>query len=486
MFAALVILPHTGAAQDVTLTSRDGTLSISGEFQGYDGELYRLLTAYGLLTVDGQGVICDGPACPDLTSFVAEVRIVGEADAGERLLPPLIAGFAAGRGYEMRREGTVFMLTEAGAERVLARFSFAPVTPDAAAQALRLGAADLALAAVPEPDLGTHTLGMEALVAVVAPDNPLKSLATADLARALSGEVDNWSALGGPDMPLVVRALMPDAGFRTALEARLGQTVVAGAEHATLTDLDAAVARDPWALAVIPTSAAKRSRVLTLTDSCGLALQPTRLAVKAEDYPLTQPFFLMTPKRRLPLVAREFLEFLASPGAAAAIAAGGLIDRGVERADLTTDSVRLSNAIGAAGPEVTLADLQRLTGAMAGAERLSLTFRFEGGARTLDAASRDNLADLVRLIEVGSFTGEELVFVGFSDGSGSAAANVDLSRQRADVLLEAVAAAVPDLGDLRVSLAVEAFGEVLPIACDESPIGRQLNRRVELWLRAPR
>ena len=28
-----------------------------------------------------------------------------------------------------------------------------------------------------------------------------------------------------------------------------------------------------------------------------------------------------------------------------------------------------------------------------------------------------------------------------------------------------------------------AFGEALPIACDESEIGRQLNRRVEVWLR---
>ena len=48
-----------------------------------------------------------------------------------------------------------------------------------------------------------------------------------------------------------------------------------------------------------------------------------------------------------------------------------------------------------------VAELQRLTLAMQGAERLSLTFRFEDGARTLDAASRDNLLDLVRLVDDG-------------------------------------------------------------------------------------
>ena len=487
VFAALFLLPLPGVAQDVTLTSRDGQLEISGQFQGYDGELFRVMTEYGLLTIDGAGVICDGPACPDLTGFVAEVRVVGEADAGARLLPALIAAFAAERGYaiwaEPAAQGMRYTLRDVAEDRSIAVFSFAALNAQGAADALRQGDADLALAALTEPDLGSHAVGTQALVAMVAPGNPLAGLATADLARVLSGQVDNWRDIGGPDMPLVVHALLPEAGFRRALEARLGQAIVSGQDHGTLAELDAAVARDPWGLAVTAASAVTGARVLPLTDSCGFVLQPSRLAVKAEDYPLSQPFFLLTPKRRLPLIAREFLEFLRGPAADGAIAEGGLIDRGLERTALLTDGIRLANAIRAAGSEVPVTELQRLTAAMTGAERLSLTFRFDGGARTLDAASRDNLADLVRLIEIGTFEGQELIFAGFSDGSGAAAANLDLSRQRADLLREAVAEAVPDLGDLRVSLGTEAFGEVLPMACDESPIGRQLNRRVELWLR---
>jgi phosphate transport system substrate-binding protein len=208
--------------------------------------------------------------------------------------------------------------------------------------------------------------------------------------------------------------------------------------------------------------------------------------VKAEDYPLTQPFFVLTPKRRLPLIARDLMDWLDTPAAAPAIAAAGLVDRGVDTTDLLSDGIRMSNAIRAAGPEIAVADLQRLTGAMEGTERLSLTFRFEDGARTLDTHSRDNLADLVRLIGTGRFSDRELVFAGFSDGSGSAEANLDLARDRADLLREEIAAAIPDLAAQRVVLSVEAFGEALPIACDESPIGRRLNRRVELWVRAPR
>jgi len=35
----------------------------------------------------------------------------------------------------------------------------------------------------------------------------------------------------------------------------------------------------------------------------------------------------------------------------------------------------------------------------------------------------------------------------------------------------------------RIKLEVEAFGEAMPMACDDSAWGRQVNRRVEVWVR---
>ena len=97
-FAALLfIFAGPAVAQDVTLTSRDGALAISGRLQGFDGEFYRVDSAYGPLTVDAAGVICDGPACPDLTAPKSVIRMVGAADPGRQMLPPLIAAFARAR-----------------------------------------------------------------------------------------------------------------------------------------------------------------------------------------------------------------------------------------------------------------------------------------------------------------------------------------------------------------------------------------------------
>jgi phosphate transport system substrate-binding protein len=480
VFAALLF---TGAAtaQDVTLTSRDGSLSLTGTLQGYDGEFFRIETDYGPLTVDGQGVTCDGPACPDLTAPKAVLRFVGAEDAGKSLLPRLVAAFARSRGLTYA-EGDPMIVSDPVSGETLAEMSFAAMGPEAAREAVLSGAAQMMVASVTEPDLGSQAVALDALVPIMAPGNPLPQISTTDLARVLSGEIDNWAQVGGPDMPLVLHGLAGDADLQRALSARLGRDVAAGVTHPTLVELADAVAADPWAIAVTERAAVRKARLLPLTDSCGFPLLPTRLAVKAQDYPLTLPVFFLTPRHRMPLVAREFLEFLSSPEAQGAIAGAGYVDRRAERQPLTTDGLRLINAIKGAGSETTLEDLKQLVAAMDGADRLSLTFRFDGGTTTLDATSRNALTDLAQMLEAGLFKGQALTFAGFSDGSGAAAANMALSRNRAEAVLAALQTLVPGMPEEQLPQ-VAAFGEALPMACDETGAGRKLNRRVELWLK---
>ena len=479
VFAALLF--SQAMAQDVTLTSRDGSLSLSGTLQGYDGEFYRILTNYGPLTVDGQGVTCDGPACPDLTAPKAVIRFVGAVDAGKNLLPQLFAAFARSRGL-IYAEGDPAVISDPSTGETLAEMSFEAMASEAAREAVLTGAAQMMLASVTEPDLGSQAVALDALVPIMAPGNPVPQISTIDLARVLSGEVGNWAQVGGPDMPLVLHGLAAEADLQKALAARLGRDVLATVTHQTLADLAAAVATDPWAIAVTERAAVGKAKLLALTDSCGFPLLPTRLAVKAQDYPLTLPVFLLTPRHRLPLVAREFLEFLSSTEAQGAIARAGYIDRRAERQPMTADGLRLINAIKGAGSETTLDDLKRLVAAMDGADRLSLTFRFEGGTTTLDAASQNALTDLAQMLEAGLFKGQALIFAGFSDGSGAAGANMKLAESRAQAVLAALQALVPGMAE-EVLPMVQAFGEALPMACDETGAGRRLNRRVELWVK---
>tara|TARA_R110002096_G_scaffold24713_10_gene77765 strand:- start:484 stop:2022 length:1539 start_codon:yes stop_codon:yes gene_type:complete len=487
-FIAAFLVSQMVLAQDVTLTSRNGGLSLSGQLLAYDGEFYRVESDYGRLTVDAEGVICEGPACPELTAPLAIIRVTGAGEAAGRLLPPLFAAFARGRGltYQTVAPAPDFTaeITDPGTGprggQPLARISFTPALLGEALDGLRNERVEMVLSGAAPPGVRVRALALDPLIPVMAAENLLPKISSRALAAALRGEVDNWKALGGSDMPIVVHALTPDHPLQQAAEARLGGEFAPGPRHPDAASLAAAVARDPWALGLTGQSVQGAARAIPLTDSCGFPLPATALTVKAEDYPLTAPLFLLTPNRRMPLLLREFLEFLATDAAGQVIADAGYIDRRMGRAPLTEDGQRLLGAIRVAGTEVKLAELKRLAVAMTGGDRLSLTFRFQDGSAQLDALSRENLGDLARQIAAGRFAGETLALAGFSDGTGAADANLALSRSRAEAVRLALRDIAPDLGPEQLP-GVLAFGEALPMACDTTAAGRQINRRVELW-----
>ena len=160
----------------------------------------------------------------------------------------------------------------------------------------------------------------------------------------------------------------------------------------------------------------------------------------------------------------------------------GLVDQEIEEIPFSVQGTRLANAIAQAGPEVGLSELQRMVALMDGMRRLTLTYRFKGGSTALDAPSRSNVALLADALEAGAFDGRRLTFVGFSDGQGAAALNLRLAARRADAVRRAVLDAAETFDPERVVIEAEAFGEALPMACDDTDWGRRINRRVEVWV----
>lgn len=472
------------AAQDVTLTSRDGALSVAGNLISYDGEFFRLASEVGPLTINAASVICDGPACPDLTLPKAMIRITGDGEAGAALLPPVIAAFANARGYGLRlptsKDAPAQVLhPETGA--VLAEFIFTPRPPEAARSAMADASADVVVARFAPLDSAARILALDALVPIVAPDNPTPRLSTADLAAVLAGKHDNWADVGGPDMPIVLHGLDKGSDLTAALAARLGVSTAAVETHPDMASLAQAVAADPWALAMTGRANAGAARVMPLTDSCGFALDPSPIAVKTDDYPLTLPIYLLTPQRRLPLMTREFLDFLSLPAAQGAIASAGFVARQIETQPLAADGTRLINAIKAAKDSNTMPLLQRLAQTIEGANRASVSFRFEEGSLDLDLTSTETLADLAMHIAAGRFDTSQMVLVGFAPSMGDIDRENAQSLELAQQVLDQLRLLAPDLpADAWPS--IDAFGAALPLACDSTPAGARLNRRVELWL----
>ena len=511
IFAALFIWASLSSAfaDDVTLTSRDGSVEIVGTLLGYDGEFYRVDTVYGVLTVDGSGVICDGPGCPDLQAFVAEFNISGARTMGEVLMPALVEAFGARNGYRVNRLVTDdthfrYILTDIASDRVAARIGFRVTSTAEGFADLLANEADIVLsmrAATPseirlarEAGLGnlseprrSRIVALDGLVPIVASGNPLPGLTLDQLASVYAGQIDNWTQLGGADQPISLHLRDDLSGLTQEFQRRvmrrhklqLSENVT---RHSSNSDLADAIASDRFAIGIASLSEIGNAKPLIIRGSCDIQSRASDLSLKTEDYPLTTPLFIFTPARRLSLLAREFLSYIRSPTAQPVVERAGCVDLRLQEIPLAQQGERLGNAIRAGGAEIALDELQRLVRRMQGTSRLSLSFRFEIGGTTLDAQSRSNAEILAQHLERGVFDRHTLIFVGFSDGEGPAAGNLRLARRRAEAVRKQVLAAAPTLDRAGLDLQIDAFGEAMPVACDDTDWGRRINRRVEVWV----
>ena len=511
VLAALFLFSTISAmAQDVTLTSRDGKVELSGMLLGFDGEFYRLSTDYGELTVDGSGVSCVGPGCPNLQDFVAEIEMSGAATMGAVLMPALVNAYAQRNGYTVEREdvdGTRFVLslTRIDTGKLAAQFGFRASNTDEGFADLLADEADIVMALreirseerklARDAGMGDLTganrsrvLSLDAIVPVVAAGNPVRSIAPQTLAEVFGGEITNWKTLGGPDAPIELHLPDGSSGLAQAIEdqvmmpAKLGVSPQA-IRHLLPANIADAVAQDILSIGLTSYAERSNTRALTLGGTCGFALDAARRTIKTEDYPLTAPMFLYFPARRLPLVAREFLAFTRGPGAQNVIRRAGFVDQTPEEIPIDAQGNRFANAITVAGPEIPLQEVQRMVATLSPMARLTTSFRFETGSIRLDAQSRSNVQQLARALEQGRYDARQLLFVGFSDGQGAAKPNRDIALRRAEAVLRAVSAAAVTANLDRVQLGVDAFGEAMPMACDDTSWGRQANRRVEVWVR---
>ncbi|TNF20035.1 MAG: cell envelope biogenesis protein OmpA [Rhodobacteraceae bacterium] len=510
LFLCLVFLPGQASAQDVTLTSLDGAVEIEGTLLGFDGEFYRLETIYGEITIDASGVSCEGPGCPNLESFVAEMRVSGSATMGEVLMPALIEAFALRNGLVATRDqqapdrfSYALRDRETGVEKGL--FHFHNTTTTEGFADLLADESDIVMSlrevrpsevrAAREAGLGDLTgpnrsrvLALDALVPIVSPRNPLTAISPVQLARIFGGEITNWLQLGGPDAPIVLHLPVAESGVAQSTQDKLmaparldlAREVTRHATSAVLADV---VADDVLGIGIASFSETGNARPVMLSGRCGFQLRATRLAIKTEDYPLTAPMFLYLPARRLPKLARDFLTFTRSDPAQIVIRRAGFVDQAPEEVPINDQGDRFANAITVAGGETPLAELKRLVRVLGSRSRLSTSFRFRAGSTLLDAQSLSNVQQLARSLEAGKYDTRAILFVGFSDGNGPAEGNRAIAAKRAAVVRDAVVAAAETAHFDRVVVDTEAFGEALPLACDDTAWGRQANRRVEVWVR---
>lgn len=409
------------------------------------------------------------------------LRLHGSNTIGERLAPALVQAWMAREGFtDIGLQRHAFEEVEIrgqreGVERVVEIHAHGSSTGFAD---LASGHADIAMSSRPvkASDLALHprlsglaqpeqewVLALDGLAIIVHPDNPLPELGIAQLSDLFSGRIRDWSQLDARlQGPVRLHARDDRSGTFDSFRALvLGDASLhAGSQRYESTEqLAAAVAADRQAIGFVGLSGLRGVRALPISDG-GAALPPSIEDVAVEDYALSRRLYLYLPADADEL-AHDFARFALADAGQAVVEANGFV----------AQSVR-----GYAYPPRQDAPAA-YRALVDGAERLSLNFRFGAGSRLVDSKTLRDLDRLATFMQQPQYRQRPLILLGFSDAvEVLPAMALFVSTDRADYIAQLLIQRGVDPARVR------GLGGAAPVASNSSDLGRQRNRRVEVWL----
>ena len=345
-----------------------------------------------------------------------------------------------------------------------------PMTPD---EAKRVAAAGLGNPLQPGQEA---VIGPSAVVVLVHPSNPVKSLSMIQMSDIFAGRSRNWSEVGGANRRIQVLAPDPGSALFDAVKAGAGKGFeVLPSARLMGSSLETAdlVGADAAAIGLAYSDDRGNASALSLTTQCGLFFEASEFQIASETYPFGSRLVLYTTNKASKQV-KDFIAYTQSSGAQRMLQEKGsvsltpvLAPKGFVKFDRTA-------ATKMTGASVRFADVVGTF--VANAARLSLTFRFDAQAEALDARGQSDLNQLVEYVKSGALGNRTLSLVGYWNSTGDFTDDVAQSKARAVMVAEALK---------KKGLNIErlfGFGPLLPVECEGTGSGAQRNRRVEVWV----
>ncbi len=499
-------------ADEVTLTSSDGTVNMTGEFVDFRDNAYVIATALGELRVSASRVQCEGAACPDLGGGDADIKIGGSDTVGLGLMPLLLEGYAGSIG------AAATLINTGNGDEVVAEFvgdegfgdQLALISVDSTgssdafsqllSQDIEIGMASRRIRPAEARELRSagagsmvnpaqeHIVAIDSLVMITNPANPIDTLTTAQVRQIYSGEIGNWSAVGGPNLPITVVDRGEGSGTRSVFEDRIfGELEVVDAPNKVIaesnSDVSQIVNETEGAIGYVGYAFQRGANPLSLINECGIAMEPDAFSARTEEYALQRRLYLYTREDTASEGTRNFVNYAASEDADSLIGKAGFIGFAVDRREQSPDSERARALLNTNADPYEAGFMRDMLEQMVNYDRLSTTFRFRTGSSQLDERG---LIDKERLIDYLATqpAGTEVVMVGFTDDVGEFDGNLSLSQSRA----AQVADELREAGGNRISnvtISSLGYGEIAPSGCNTDNEGRRINRRVEVWIKSP-
>lgn len=509
--AAAVVVALSGSAalsDEVILRSTDGTIDVRGTLLDFADGLYVINSPLGVFRFGADRVRCEGAACPVIDTTDVDFKIAGSETVGEELMPLILTGYASTLGAETdvsvgntafdKRVGliddegfgdefaAIEILSEgsdAGLDELLNESAEIAMTSRRIARRERSAFADAGYGDMSDPSQ-ERVVAVDSIRVVVSPENPVDVISIEDLARVYSGEITNWSEIGGVDSPIAVYSRAEGTGTRTLLNRRVLRAIRADHTPDAIfvngnVEMAKAVVADPNAIGYVGYAFERGTKTLALADTCGFRTLPNDFTSKTEEYPLERRLYIYNRNGPKSEHVEGLLNYAGSEDVDGLVAKAGFVDLGIVRREQSAIADRLRQELEATTDAFEISVLEKLYADLQNWDRLSATFRFATGSSQLDNKAQRDLERLRNYISLNP--GSDIAVVGFTDSDGTAAGNLRLAQRRADQVAAELRSVAGDLLSTE-RLRVKAYGELAPAACNETFQGKAINRRVEIWI----
>lgn len=209
------------------------------------------------------------------------------------------------------------------------KFTYNPTGSSSGITAVSEGRCDIGLSsrALKDEEAATltgTTLALDGIAVIVNKNNPVSDLSLEQIAKIYTGEITNWSQVGGQDGEIVLIGREAGSGTRDGFES-ITETEDLCKYRQELTstgDVIATVSQNPLAIGYASLSAVD-DNIKALTVG-GVA--PTEATVQDGSYVIQRPFVLVTRTgEELSDVAQAFFDYITSDAASSVISDMGAV-----------------------------------------------------------------------------------------------------------------------------------------------------------------
>lgn len=209
------------------------------------------------------------------------------------------------------------------------KFTYNPTGSSSGITAVSEGRCDIGLSsrALKDEEAATltgTTLALDGIAVIVNKNNPVSDLSLEQIAKIYTGEITNWSQVGGQDGEIVLIGREAGSGTRDGFES-ITETEDLCKYRQELTstgDVIATVSQNPLAIGYASLSAVDDD-IKALTVG-GVA--PTEATVQDGSYVIQRPFVLVTRTgEKLSDVAQAFFDYITSDAASSVISDMGAV-----------------------------------------------------------------------------------------------------------------------------------------------------------------